>query len=72
MSSFPTLTRSLIAITGQYVINDAAGIRSHPYSRSTTTNPFNYGSLKTLSEVHGTFFHSLVSFWLRLTMTRHR
>ncbi|VDC06722.1 unnamed protein product [Peniophora sp. CBMAI 1063] len=39
-------------VMGQYVINDPAGIRSHPYSRSTTTNPLNYGSLKTLSEVH--------------------
>ncbi|KZV62020.1 hypothetical protein PENSPDRAFT_739585 [Peniophora sp. CONT] len=38
--------------TGQYVINDAGGIRSYPYSRSTATNPLNYGSLKTLTEVH--------------------
>ncbi|KAL1942280.1 hypothetical protein VTO73DRAFT_6344 [Trametes versicolor] len=33
-------------VLGQYVINDPAGIRSHPYS----TDP--YSSLQTLSEVH--------------------
>lgn len=37
---------------GQYVVNDPAGIRSHPYSTSKTTNPLTYGSLKTLTEVH--------------------
>ncbi|KAI9453867.1 metalloprotease [Lactarius psammicola] len=41
-------------VLGQYVINDPAGIRSHPYSTSATTNPLRYSSLKTLTEVHGT------------------
>ncbi|KAI0033845.1 Fungalysin metallopeptidase-domain-containing protein [Vararia minispora EC-137] len=39
-------------VLGQYVINNPAGIRTHPYSRSATTNPLNYASLKTLTEVH--------------------
>ncbi|THH06562.1 hypothetical protein EW146_g9575 [Bondarzewia mesenterica] len=39
-------------VLGQYVTNNAAGIRSHPYSTSTATNPLNYSSLQTLSEVH--------------------
>ena len=37
---------------GSYVIDDAAGIRSHPYSTSTSVNPLNYGSIRTLNEVH--------------------
>ncbi|KAH9911363.1 Fungalysin metallopeptidase-domain-containing protein [Epithele typhae] len=39
-------------VLGQYVINDPAGIRSHPYSTSMTTNPLTYASLQTLTEVH--------------------
>ncbi|KIP05598.1 hypothetical protein PHLGIDRAFT_128797 [Phlebiopsis gigantea 11061_1 CR5-6] len=39
-------------VMGQWVIDDAAGIRSHPYSTSATTNPLRYSSLKTLTEVH--------------------
>ncbi|KAK6980981.1 extracellular metallo proteinase mep [Favolaschia claudopus] len=39
-------------VMGQYVINSAAGIRSHPYSTSATTNPLRYSSLRTLNEVH--------------------
>ncbi|KAH9017583.1 Fungalysin metallopeptidase-domain-containing protein [Lactarius hengduanensis] len=39
-------------VLGQYVINDPAGIRSHPYSTSAATNPLRYSSLKTLTEVH--------------------
>ncbi|KAF9527649.1 Fungalysin metallopeptidase-domain-containing protein [Crepidotus variabilis] len=37
---------------GSYVINNKAGIRSHPYSTSTTTNPYRYSTLKTKTEVH--------------------
>ncbi|KAL9709735.1 hypothetical protein Ac2012v2_006787 [Leucoagaricus gongylophorus] len=37
---------------GTYVINDPAGIRTHPYSTSPTTNPLTYSSLQTLREVH--------------------
>ncbi|KAH8089905.1 Fungalysin metallopeptidase-domain-containing protein [Cristinia sonorae] len=37
---------------GSYVINDAAGIRTHPYSTSTTTNPLRYSSIASLNEVH--------------------
>ncbi|KAJ7028244.1 Fungalysin metallopeptidase-domain-containing protein [Mycena alexandri] len=39
-------------VLGQYVINDAAGIRSHPYSTSATTNSLRYSSLSSLNEVH--------------------
>ncbi|KAH8981294.1 Fungalysin metallopeptidase-domain-containing protein [Lactarius hatsudake] len=39
-------------VLGQYVVNKPAGIRSHPYSTSTTTNPLRYSSLKTLHRVH--------------------
>ncbi|KAI0797286.1 Fungalysin metallopeptidase-domain-containing protein [Irpex lacteus] len=39
-------------ILGQFVENNSVGIRSHPYSTSTTVNPLNYASLKTLTEVH--------------------
>ncbi|KAI9434880.1 Fungalysin metallopeptidase-domain-containing protein [Lactarius indigo] len=39
-------------VLGQYVTNNPAGIRSHPYSTSATTNPLRYSSLKTLHEVH--------------------
>ncbi|KAH9167272.1 Fungalysin metallopeptidase-domain-containing protein [Lactarius sanguifluus] len=39
-------------VLGTFVVNDPAGIRSHPYSTSATTNPLRYSSLKTLTEVH--------------------
>ncbi|KAH9850436.1 Fungalysin metallopeptidase-domain-containing protein [Lenzites betulinus] len=39
-------------VLGQYVINDPAGIRSHPYSTDPAVNPLRYSSLQTLSEVH--------------------
>ncbi|KAH9013760.1 Fungalysin metallopeptidase-domain-containing protein, partial [Lactarius hengduanensis] len=39
-------------VLGQWVTNNPAGIRSHPYSTSATTNPLRYSSLKTLTEVH--------------------
>lgn len=39
-------------VMGQYVINDPAGIRTHPYSTSATTNPLRYSSVKALNEVH--------------------
>ncbi|KAF8156604.1 Fungalysin metallopeptidase-domain-containing protein [Crassisporium funariophilum] len=39
-------------VMGQYVINDPAGIRTHPYSTSATVNPLRYSTLKTLNEVH--------------------
>ncbi|KAI9434882.1 Fungalysin metallopeptidase-domain-containing protein [Lactarius indigo] len=39
-------------VLGQYVSNNPAGIRSHPYSTSAVTNPLRYSSLKTLTEVH--------------------
>ena len=38
---------------GQWAIDDdPAGIRSHPYSTSASTNPLRYSSIKTLNEVH--------------------
>ncbi|KAF8970283.1 peptidase M36, partial [Flammula alnicola] len=39
-------------VLGQYVINDPAGIRTHPYSTSATTNPLRYSSIASLNEVH--------------------
>ncbi|KAK7464357.1 hypothetical protein VKT23_006524 [Stygiomarasmius scandens] len=39
-------------VMGQYVTNDPAGIRSHPYSTSASVNPLRYSSLQTLREVH--------------------
>ncbi|KAI0302901.1 Fungalysin metallopeptidase-domain-containing protein [Multifurca ochricompacta] len=39
-------------VLGQYVINNPAGIRTHPYSTSATTNPLRYSNLQTLTEVH--------------------
>ncbi|PFH46766.1 hypothetical protein AMATHDRAFT_153918 [Amanita thiersii Skay4041] len=39
-------------VLGQYVIDDPAGIRSHPYSTSSTVNPLRYSDLRTLKEVH--------------------
>ncbi|KAK0431442.1 Fungalysin metallopeptidase-domain-containing protein [Armillaria borealis] len=39
-------------ILGQYVIDDPAGIRSHPYSTNATVNPLRYSSVATLNEVH--------------------
>ncbi|KAH9255876.1 hypothetical protein BASA81_006050 [Batrachochytrium salamandrivorans] len=37
---------------GAYVANNAAGIRSHPYTTDMRVNPLTYGDLKTLDEVH--------------------
>ncbi|KAJ7282380.1 peptidase M36 [Mycena rebaudengoi] len=37
---------------GQYIINNPAGIRTHPYSTSKTTNPLTYASIAKLNEVH--------------------
>ncbi|CAE6465601.1 unnamed protein product [Rhizoctonia solani] len=39
-------------VLGPYVTNDTAGIRTHPYSTNTQTNPLTYGSLEKLGEVH--------------------
>ncbi|KAF9458835.1 Fungalysin metallopeptidase-domain-containing protein [Collybia nuda] len=39
-------------VLGQYVINSAAGIRTHPYSTSASVNPLRYSSIKALNEVH--------------------
>ncbi|KIK00269.1 hypothetical protein K443DRAFT_132713 [Laccaria amethystina LaAM-08-1] len=35
-----------------YVTNYKNGIRTHPYSTSTTTNPPRYSSIRTLNKVH--------------------
>ncbi|KAJ7282429.1 Fungalysin metallopeptidase-domain-containing protein [Mycena rebaudengoi] len=37
---------------GQYVLDTPAGIRTHPYSTSKTTNPLTYASVATTNEVH--------------------
>ncbi|CDO72836.1 hypothetical protein BN946_scf185002.g21 [Trametes cinnabarina] len=39
-------------VLGQYVTDDPAGIRTHPYSTSATVNPLRYSSVKQLNEVH--------------------
>ncbi|KAF8626495.1 hypothetical protein AX17_006550 [Amanita inopinata Kibby_2008] len=39
-------------VLGQYVIDDPAGIRSHPYSTSSDVNPLTYGDLQNLDETH--------------------
>ncbi|TBU26936.1 Fungalysin metallopeptidase-domain-containing protein [Dichomitus squalens] len=39
-------------VTGPYVLNNTAGVRHYPYSTNATTNPFRYGDLQTLTEVH--------------------
>ncbi|KAI0045234.1 hypothetical protein FA95DRAFT_1495706 [Auriscalpium vulgare] len=38
--------------TGTYVLDNTAGVRTHPYSTSATVNPLRYSNLKSLSEVH--------------------
>lgn len=32
--------------------NNPAGVRTHPYSTSTTTNPLRYSNVAALDEVH--------------------
>lgn len=39
-------------VMGQFITNNTAGIRTHPYSTSPTVNPLRYSSIATLSEVH--------------------
>ncbi|KAG6845471.1 hypothetical protein H0H87_008831 [Tephrocybe sp. NHM501043] len=39
-------------VLGQYVTNNPAGIRTHPYSTSSKTNPLTYASIGKLGEVH--------------------
>ncbi|KAI0654826.1 Fungalysin metallopeptidase-domain-containing protein [Cubamyces menziesii] len=39
-------------VMGQYVTNDPAGIRTHPYSTDASVNPLRYSSVKQLNEVH--------------------
>ncbi|KAI1785165.1 Fungalysin metallopeptidase-domain-containing protein [Ganoderma leucocontextum] len=39
-------------VTGTYVLNNPAGVRTHPYSTNANTNPLRYSSLLLLFEVH--------------------
>ncbi|KAJ7176314.1 Fungalysin metallopeptidase-domain-containing protein [Mycena crocata] len=39
-------------VTGTYVLNNQAGVRTHPYSTSKTVNPLTYASIASLNEVH--------------------
>ncbi|KAF7348992.1 Extracellular metalloproteinase [Mycena venus] len=39
-------------VLGQYVSNNPAGVRTHPYSTNKTTNPLTYADVGNLSEVH--------------------
>ncbi|KAF4986884.1 hypothetical protein FDECE_15706 [Fusarium decemcellulare] len=54
----PSDTRSTNHVMGDWVYNNAAGIRAYPYSTSTTTNPYTYRSVNSLSGVHaiGTYW----------------
>ncbi|KAL2911068.1 decapping endonuclease targeting mRNA [Polyrhizophydium stewartii] len=47
-----TDTATQARVVGDYVINSSAGIRSYPYSTSTSTNPLKYSSLASRNEVH--------------------
>ncbi|KAJ4199328.1 hypothetical protein NW759_016115 [Fusarium solani] len=51
-------TRSTNHVMGDWVYNNARGIRAYPYSTSLTTNPYTYRSVNTLSGVHavGTYW----------------
>ncbi|KAF9261837.1 hypothetical protein L218DRAFT_474630 [Marasmius fiardii PR-910] len=39
-------------VTGTWVLNNTAGVRTKPYSTSMTVNPYTYSTLKTFTEVH--------------------
>ncbi|KAJ7671777.1 Fungalysin metallopeptidase-domain-containing protein [Mycena rosella] len=39
-------------VLGQYVSNNPAGVRTHPYSTNRTTNPLMYADVGNLTEVH--------------------
>lgn len=39
-------------VLGAYVTNNPAGVRTHPYSTDTATNPLRYSSVAALDEVH--------------------
>ncbi|KAJ7878686.1 hypothetical protein B0H13DRAFT_2346446 [Mycena leptocephala] len=47
-----------------YIVNSAAGIRTHPYSTSATVNPLKYGNIATLNEVHSAYHISEI--WANL------
>ncbi|KAJ3100687.1 Fungalysin/Thermolysin Extracellular metalloproteinase 5 [Phlyctochytrium bullatum] len=49
-----TMTRATDRVTGAYVVNKVNGIRTYPYSTSTTTNKNFYSVLKSETEVHRT------------------
>ncbi|KAF4430473.1 prepro-neutral protease [Fusarium acutatum] len=51
-------TRASNKVMGDWVYNNAAGIRAYPYSTSLTTNPYTYKSVNSLSGVHaiGTYW----------------
>ncbi|KAL2672933.1 hypothetical protein Neosp_013651 [[Neocosmospora] mangrovei] len=51
-------TRSTNHVMGDWVYNNANGIRAYPYSTSLTTNPYTYRSVNSLSGVHavGTYW----------------
>lgn len=55
-------TRSSNKVMGDWVYNNAAGIRAYPYSTSLTTNPYTYKSVNSLSGVHaiGTYWATVL------------
>ncbi|KAF9261842.1 metallo proteinase 10 [Marasmius fiardii PR-910] len=40
-------------VTGQWVLDNSAGVRTYPYSTSNKTNPLRYSSIAERVEVHG-------------------
>nr|7QFY_A Chain A, Extracellular metalloproteinase [Fusarium oxysporum] len=55
-------TRASNKVMGDWVYNNAAGIRAYPYSTSLTTNPYTYKSVNSLSGVHaiGTYWATVL------------
>ncbi|KAK0190071.1 Fungalysin metallopeptidase-domain-containing protein [Armillaria mellea] len=39
-------------VTGTWVVDNPAGVRTHPYSTDPSVNPLRYSSLTTLQEIH--------------------
>ncbi|KAF9459618.1 Fungalysin metallopeptidase-domain-containing protein [Collybia nuda] len=50
-------------VFASYGFNNAAGIRNHPYSTSTTVNPLRYSSIKTLNLVD---IHDIGEVWANI------
>ncbi|KAM5351202.1 hypothetical protein ACJ41O_003925 [Fusarium nematophilum] len=58
----PGDTSSTNYVMGDWIANNPAGIRAYPYSTSTSTNPYTYRSVNSLSGVHaiGTYWATVL------------